>query len=137
MKKTCDLTRERKFAVFNLLHTALQLLETQRHICDRHKVNYYKITLYISVQSVLDDTFRYGRQKSQNHQHTIRESYLKTINKNNTNNKIGRCFVFYVVFNFVFYGIFNFVCYGVFNFVFYDVFNFVSYGVFNFVLWYI
>jgi hypothetical protein len=102
VKKTCDLTRERKFAVFNLLYTctALELLETERHICDLYKVNYYNITLYIGVQSVLGDTFRSGWQKRRNHQHTIRDNYLKAVNKNNTNNKIDRCFVFYGVINF-------------------------------------
>jgi len=74
-------------------------LETDTSAAVR-KVNYYNITLYISVKSTFGDTFRSGRQKSRNHQRTIRNNYFKTINKNNMNNKIGKCFVFYGVFNF-------------------------------------
>ena len=63
---------------------------------DLHKVNYYNIILYIIVQSILGETFLSRRQKSRNRQRTIRNNYLKTVDKNDMNNKIGRCFVFMV-----------------------------------------
>jgi hypothetical protein len=47
---------------------------------------------------MLCGTFRSGQQKSRNHQRTIRNIYLKTVNKNNVNNTIDiLCFGMYLI----------------------------------------